>query len=214
MSPSSYANTNTRRAFVKPTRTPVHRRIMINLRRLSSSRIRLSLIVLVILVVYFSIQSRLSTKLSRSSATGIVKAILAEPTRSTSNSIPFAPTQIRRSSATVIFEAGTEQEIYIAPLPKTTQQLSDKYVNLWEEGAIKSVIIPIGGSLSFSDGVGEARKLWRVSSNCQKGECKDMANLNFKQDVAMALRQMSTSGKLKFVSSRLVILCYSTSISH
>lgn len=185
MSPSSYANTS-RRSFVKPVKTPVHRRIMVILRRQSCSRNRLLIIISAVLVTYYLV-------IRSPQRTG---EDMDQPLATRTTPISFAPTQISHDAAIIRFVSGIEQKIHIAPLRHATHlNVDSKYVNLWQEGEIESVIIPLGGSLSFTDTAGAARKLWRVSSTCDRGECEGIGSLKFEQDVTMALHQMKTSGK-------------------
>ncbi|KAI5477065.1 beta-1,3-N-acetylglucosaminyltransferase, glycosyltransferase family 49 protein, partial [Pseudohyphozyma bogoriensis] len=126
------------------------------------------------------------------------------------NSLPFAPTQVHRASARIHFKSGAVQEVTVPPLPQSTYRAAassraveeDKaWQNLWEEGDITNLELPVGGTVSFErDGEGFAVV---DADGCAGKACAGMERVRLEQDVLFGLQQMRDSDASKSIIMRI-----------
>lgn len=197
MSPTSLANrTPTKHSHRKPfdthQRQPFHRRLRAAYSRLSP-RVRVYLVLAFLAFLWFSFQSAGHSSNTKNAALGKPSGnrAAAQPTPTI---VPFAPTQIRRTSAKLHFKKGLTQEVFV---PQTSRGVSGKvirYDHVWEEGAIEKVVIPLGGTLIVVDAAGEERRMTRgEDEGCLDGSCVGWSKLRLEQDVLVGLKEMRES---------------------
>ena len=194
LSPTSLANRGVakRREFVR--RVPFHRRVGQSY-RLLPRRARVVLVCALVLALYELATVVLRPFLTVRPAPGDESDGRAPgPTPSAAN-FPFAPTQVRRTSARLVYSSGASQEIFRPPPPTSSRAARrDEYVHeLWDEGEVTSVEVPLGATLHF-EGEQKGTIEHGRGEKCNANSCKGIDRVSLEQDVLVGLRQMRHSG--------------------
>lgn len=107
--------------------------------------------------------------------------------------VPFAPSQVRRTSARVRFATGAVQEVFGPPPPAHSRAAGLEYHDIWREGEIAQLDVPVGVTLRF-DGQRTGSMELGDGDACQDGACEGIERVALEQDVLVGLRQMREGG--------------------
>lgn len=181
-------------------RTPFHRRFATAFAALPR-RARVAITCSLVLLLWRIFSSLFSTVASVQPRERDRRTPGATPS---SKGVAFAPTQVRRTAARVRFSKGTVQEVFVAP-PRSLRAVvreEPPLDELWSEGEVASVEVPVGMTLSYEREGGEPGKIeLRAGDTCEGGACVGIRRVKLEQDVLVGLRQMRESGALSSLSS-------------